>query len=157
MKPFLRLAVLLLLFVPAVSQAHPPTILGEAGQRVTADEIVAFRKIVQDAIAAKDAKLLRELYAPSFVHTHTTGKMDTRDVRIVSALAGDPVIETSPVEDLLIRVPNDWTAIATGQSPIISKADGKTYAVRWMSVYVRTERSWALAASQATRSHEIKP
>jgi ketosteroid isomerase-like protein len=120
------------------------------------DEIAAFRKTLVDAIKARDAAKLRELYAPSFVHTHTSGKLDARDARIVAALAGDPVIETAEVSELEIRVPNDWTAIATGLSSITSLADGKTYAVRWMAVYVRTEKSWALAASQATRSHEIK-
>jgi ketosteroid isomerase-like protein len=110
-----------------------------------------------DAIRAKDAAKLRDLYAPSFVHTHTSGKMDQRDARIVALLAGDPVIETADVTELDIRIPNDWTAIATGLSPITSRVDGKTYAVRWLAVYVRTDKSWAVAASQATRSHEIKP
>ncbi len=136
--------------------AHPPTILNEAAQKATSEEIAAFRKALADAIKARDAAKLRELYAPSFVHTHTSGTMDTREARIVAALAGDPVVETAEVNELEIRIPNDWTAIATGLSPIKSLADGKTYAVRWMAVYVRTEKHWALAASQATRSHEIK-
>jgi ketosteroid isomerase-like protein len=137
--------------------AHPPTIVGEAGEKAVADEIRAFRKAMADAIAAKDAARLREMYAPAFVHTHTTAKTDNRDARIVSALSGDPIIENAPVEDLVVRVPNDWVAVATGVSPIKSAADGKTYAVRWTSVYTRTDKSWWLVASHATRSHEIKP
>jgi Domain of unknown function (DUF4440) len=153
----LRLIVLgWLALAVAPVQAHPPSTLNDAGQKATTEEIVAFRRQVTDAIKAKDAAQLRELYAPSFVHTHTSGKVDPRDARIVSALAGDPVIETAEVTELDIRVPNDWTGIATGLSPITSRVDGKIYAVRWMAVYVRTERSWVLAASQATRSHEIK-
>ncbi|HEX4894028.1 MAG TPA: nuclear transport factor 2 family protein [Hyphomicrobiaceae bacterium] len=122
-----------------------------------ADEIRAFRKAMADAIAAKDVARLREMYAPSFVHTHTSAKTDNRDARIVSALSGDPIIETAPVDELAIRIPNDWVAVATGVSPIKSVADGKTYAVRWTSVYTRTDKSWWLVASHATRSHEIKP
>ena len=65
------------------------------------------------------------------MHTHGSGKVDGKDARIVAALAGDPVIETAPVTDLVIRVPGGWTAIATGLSPIRSLADGKTYNFRW--------------------------
>jgi hypothetical protein len=31
------------------------------------------------------------------------------------------------------------------------------YAVDWTAVYVRTDKSWQLAASHATRGAEIKP
>jgi ketosteroid isomerase-like protein len=149
------LAVLLAVSAPAA--AHPPAILNSQAEQAIGEEITAFRRTVAEAIRARDADKLRRFYAPSFVHTHTTGKLDTKDARIVAALAGDPVIETATVEDLVIRVPNDWTAIATGQSPIKSLADGKTYAVRWIAVYTRTETSWQLAASQATRVGEVKP
>jgi ketosteroid isomerase-like protein len=141
----------------APARGHPPSIVNETGQKAVADEIRAFRKAIADAIASRNAAGLREMYAPTFVHTHTTAKTDNRDARIVSALSGDPIIETAPVEDLVIRVPNDWVAVATGVSPIKSAADGKTYSVRWTSVYTRTEKSWWLVASHATRSHEIKP
>ena len=137
--------------------SHPPTILNEAGEKAVADEIRAFRKALAEAIVAKDATKLKGMYHEAFTHTHTSGKTDNRDGRIVSGITGEPVIETSVVEDLAIRAPNDWVAIATGTSPIKSMADGKTYAVRWISVYTRAEKSWTLAASQATRSHEIKP
>ncbi len=137
--------------------AHPPAILSPAGERAVAEEVEAFRKALAAAIVAKDAGKLREMYAASFVHTHGSGKLDRKDARIVSALAGDPVIENAPVEDLVIRAPSDWTAVATGVSPIRSLADGKTYSFRWTAIYVRTQESWALAASQATRLQEIKP
>jgi hypothetical protein len=97
------------------------------------------------------------MYATTFSHTHTSAKTDTKDARIVSLLAGDPVIETAPADDLVIRAhAGGWVAIATGTSPIQSLADGRLYAVKWMAVYVRAEQSWQLAGSQATRSHEIK-
>lgn len=143
-------------FPAARLRAHPPALLNSEAQKAVAEEIHAFRKMLADAVRAKDAAKLRDLYTPSFTHIHTSAKTDNRDARIVSALAGDPVIETAEVSDLEIRIPNDWTAVATGLSPIKSMADGKTYAVRWMAVYVRTEKFWALAASQATRSHEVK-
>lgn len=131
-------------------RAHPPSIVNAAAEKAVGEEIQAFRKQLADAIKAKDAPKLRGFYAPSFAHTHTTGKTDNRDARIVAALSGDPVIETAPVEDLVIRVPNDWVAVATGTSPIKSMADGRTNTVKWLAVYTRQDKSWVLVASQAT-------
>lgn len=153
----LAIALLGLWLSPLAALAHPPTVLSPAGERAVAEEIVEFRKALASAIVARDAGKLREMYAPAFVHTHGSGKLDGKDARIVSGLAGDPVIENAPVEDLVIRAPSDWTAVATGISPIRSLADGKTYSFRWTAVYVRTQASWALAASQATRLGEAKP
>ena len=122
---------------------HPPSIVNADAEKAVGEEIRAFRKSLIDAIAAKDATKLREMYAASFVHTHTTGKTDNRDARVVSALAGDPVIETAPADDLVIRVPNDWVAVATGTSPIKSMADGKVHTVKWLAVYTRVYSSEA--------------
>lgn len=135
--------------------AHPPTLQTPEAERAVAEEITAFRKTVADAIRSKDAARLRTLYADGFTHTHTSGKSDGRDARIVMALSGDPVIETAEVKDLVVRVPNDWVAIATGTSAVPSMGDGKIYAVRWMTVYTRRGDSWVIAASQATRAGEI--
>jgi ketosteroid isomerase-like protein len=136
--------------------AHPPTILNQAAEKAVAEEVEAFRKALAQAIDKKDAAALRSMYADAFVHTHGSGKVDGKDARIVSALAGDPVIENAPVTDLVIRVPGGWTAIATGISPIRSLADGKTYAFRWTAVYVRIGENFQIAASQATRLNEVK-
>lgn len=136
--------------------AHPPAIVNEAAEKAIAEDVIAFRKAMADAIALKDAARLKEMYHPAFSHTHTSAKVDGRDARIVSALAGEPVIETAEVDGLTVRAPNDWVAIVTGTSPVRALSDGKVYAVRWMQVFTRTDKSWVLVASQATRSHEIK-
>lgn len=139
--------------------AHPPAIVSEAQRKLISEEVAAFRKEVAAAIKAKDAKRLQRMYAPSFVHTHTSGNPDDKKARIATLLKGDPVIaviETAPVSDLVIRIPNDWVGIATGVSPIKSD-DGKTYDVRWTTVYTREGQSWHVAASHATRLGESKP
>jgi ketosteroid isomerase-like protein len=137
--------------------AHPPSKLSAHGHDGIAEEITVFRRSLGEAVKAKDAGKLRQLYADDFAHTHTSSKMDGKDVRIVSLLAGDPVIETAPVEDLKIRVhAGGWVAIATGISPITAQSDGKTYAVHWTTTYVRNEAGWQLAASHATRGREWK-
>ncbi len=136
--------------------AHPPSILSEREEKATAEEVVEFRKSVSRAIEKKDAAALRKIYADGFAHTHTTGKVDDKKARIAAVLAGDPVIETAPVTDLVIRVPGGWTAIVRGVSAIASKSDGKTSRVRWTAVYVRAGDSWQIAASHATRLEEAK-
>jgi ketosteroid isomerase-like protein len=150
------LALVACLAVPSTAPAHPPSILSDREEKATAEEVKEFRKAVAGAIERKDAAALRRMYADSFVHTHGSGKVDGKDARIVAALAGDPVIETAPATDLVIRVPGGWTAIATGLSPIRSLADGKTYNFRWTAVYVRIGEGWQIAASQATRLPEAK-
>ena len=142
--------------LPTATLAHPPSILSEREEKATVEEVMAFRRTVVAAIEAKDAAALRTIYADGFTHAHGSGKLDGKDARIVSALAGDPIIETAPVSDLAIRVPGGWTAIATGVSPIRSLADGKTYNFRWIAVYVRAGDGWQIAASQATRLPEAK-
>ncbi len=151
------LGLVLALATAPVAVAHPPTIVNEAGERVIGEEIAAFRKALADAIKAKDVAKLREMYAATFTHTHTSGKTDNRDARLVSLLAGDPVIELAETHDLVVRAPNDWVAVITATSPVKSMADGKTYAVKWMQVYTRRDKSWILVASQATRAGEWKP
>lgn len=153
-----RLILLLVLWLLSASAAsgHPPAILNQEAEKVVIEEVVEFRKALAAAIEKKDAAALRTMYADSFVHTHGSGKVDGKDARIVSAVAGDPVIENAPVTDLAIRVPGGWTAVATGVSPIKSLADGKTYSFRWTAVYVRIGDGWQLAASQATRLAEVK-
>ncbi len=137
-------------------RAHPPSIANTAAEKAVGEEIQAFRASMAAAIAAKDAMKLRNLYAPSFAHTHATGQTANREAHIRALLSGVPVIETAPVEDLVIRVPNDWVAIATGTSPIKSTADAKINTVKWLQVYTRTDKSWVLVASQATRVGEIR-
>jgi ketosteroid isomerase-like protein len=146
----------LLVALAGAALAHPPSILTEREEKATAEEVVEFRKIVSRAIEKKDAAALRKIYADGFVHTHTTGKVDDKKARIAAVLADDPVIETAPVTDLVIRVPGGWTAIVRGVSAIASKSDGKTARVRWTAIYVRAGDSWQIAASHATRLDEEK-
>ena len=148
-------ALMPLASLPAL--AHPPAILSEKAQKLVAEEVAAFRKELAAAIKAKNTTRLKRMYAPTFVHTHGSGKLDGRDARISSIMDGHPVIETAPVTDLVIRIPSDWVGVATGVSPIKSQTDGKTYAFGWTTVYVREGNSWNVAASHATRLHELNP
>jgi uncharacterized protein (TIGR02246 family) len=149
------LAVLPALALPALSPApllaHPHEALARERQGAVEQQVMAARESIRAAASARDAARLRALYTADFTHTHASGKVDGRDARIVSLLAGEPTVELARVEELTIRVLHPDTAILTGRSPIPrSDGDGGARDVRWMQVFVRADGEWRLAASQAT-------
>ena len=145
--PALALPALLL---PGTPLAHPHEALTRERQGAVEQQVMAAREAIRAAVAAKDAAKLRALYAADFTHTHTSGKVDGRDARIVSLLAGEPAIELARVEELTIRVLHADTAVLTGRSPIARGDSSGARDVRWMQVFIRAEGEWRLAASQAT-------
>jgi len=136
-------------FSTPMSLAHPPGVADE--DQAAAHEVEAFREFVARAIAKRDVKALRALYADSFTHTDGSGRIDGKEARIAAVLAGDPVIETAPADEVLYRVFGDHTIVVTGRSPILNKAENRTDRFRWIAVYVKVKGDWRLAASQATR------
>ena len=148
MIPRLPLALLALLALARGALAHPMDNAPPIGPAEL--EIIQFRQEIVDAVKAKDARRLREIYADGFTHTHGSGKDDGKDARIVSVLAGDPSIEMAPADELTIRVYGD-TAVVTGRSPILNVKENRDYDFRWIALYVRVAGDWRLAASQATR------
>lgn len=137
--------------ITPVVRAHPPSIVSPSAEKVVADEIRAFRKSLADAVAAKDKKRLDEMYAPSFQHTDGMGRLWDREAHLASLLAGTLAIEAAASENVVIRSPNDWVAIATGTSRISPSVEGKPMSVRWTAVYTRTDKSWWLVVSHASR------
>ena len=115
------------------------------------EEIKAFREKVAKAVTSKDFPTLRAIYADAFTHTHGSGKLDNKDARLVSAMAGEPLIENAPATELSYRVFAGPTVIVTGKSPILNVKEQKTYDFRWVCVYVTGKDGWLLAVSQATR------
>jgi ketosteroid isomerase-like protein len=151
-----RLArVLLLAFavaaVAASGSAHPPGTPLSPEEAAIARQVLAVRDQIRTLVEARDAKGLRDVYTDDFSHTHGSAKVDGRDSRVVTLLAGEPAIELSPVDELLVRVHGAATAIVSGRSPIRSLADGKIYDFRWTQVFVKVGERWQLAVSQATR------
>jgi hypothetical protein len=142
-------AVPLFAAIPAI--AHPPRQPDSAESQSLIEEIKAFREKVAKAVTAKDFPTLRSIYADAFTHTHGSGKIDNKDARIVSAMAGEPMIENAPATDLSYRVFAGPTVIVTGRSPILNVREQKTYDFRWVAVYVTGRDGWLLAVSQATR------
>jgi len=135
---------------PASLAAHPTTPRPAAAATVER-ELMAFREALAAALQAKDVAKLKDLYTEDFTHTHGSGKIDGRDARIVSLLAGEPVIETAPLSEVSVRVHGGDVAILAAKSPILNVRENRPYDFRWMQVFVKAGSQWRLAASQATR------
>jgi hypothetical protein len=151
--PFVRVMLVAMLAIAplTLARSHPMEEPKTPETEALEAEVVAFRKDLVEAMAAKDVAKLRAMYVDSFTHTHGSGKVDGKDAHIVALLAGDPVIENAPVEDLGIRTFNGDTAVVTGKSPILNKAENRMYNFHWIAVDVKGHGQWRLAASQATR------
>ena len=143
--------LLLALPVALPAFAHPPRQPDSAEAQTLIKEVTAFREKLARAVKDKDFATMRALYADAFTHTHGSGKLDNKDARLVSAMAGEPLIEAAPASELSFRVFAGPTVIVTGVSPILNVKEQKTYDFRWVCVYVTAQDGWQLAVSQATR------
>lgn len=150
-----RALLALVLALPAsISIAHPHHDLTAERAGHIEQQVMAFRVALQAAARERNVVQLRAMFASSFTHTHTTGRVDGRDARLVAILAGEPVIELATVEELSIRVLNADAAVITGRSPIRSISENRVIQVRWVQMMARVDGEWVLAASQATRLPE---
>lgn len=131
--------------------AHPPRQPDRVESQSLIEEIKVFRGRLAKAVAEKDVKALRSMYADAFTHTHGSGEMDDKNARIALALAGELLIENAPASELSYRVFAGPTVVVTGRSAIPDGGDRKTGDLRWVAVYVTGRDGWLLAVSQATR------
>jgi ketosteroid isomerase-like protein len=150
-------AAALALAAAAPALAHPPAILSQQGQAAVVLEIEKYYRDLAAAVAAKDVIKLREMYADTFTHTHTSARTDGKDARLVSLLAGEAAVENMQATERSITVhAGGWAAVVRGVTPIRSAAENKTFAVHWVQTLARRgDDAWQLVASQATRGREI--
>ena len=142
------------LLAASPAPAHPPRQPDNSESQSLIEEIKAFRDKVAKAVTNKDFPTLRAVYAGAFTHTHGSGKVDNKDARLVSAMAGEPMIENAPATELSYRVFAGPTVVVAGKSPILNVKEQKTYDFRWVAVYVTGKDGWLLAVSQATLRRE---
>ena len=146
-----RVLLALILAMPAyIAMAHPHEQLTLEREGHAEQQVMAFRVSLQAAARERDVVRLRDMFAPSFTHTHTTGRVDARDARLITILSGEPVIELASVEELSIRVLNTDAVVVTGRSPIRSMSENRVIQVRWTQLMARVNGEWMLAASHAT-------
>ena len=113
-------------------------------------DIATFRKDFLAAGTNRDAAALRRFYTDDFTHTHTSGKVDGKDARIVSVMAGEPTVEMAPIPEFRLSCFGEAVCIARALSPIKRATDGKWFDVRWTQTYIKTSKGWQIAISQAT-------
>jgi ketosteroid isomerase-like protein len=130
-------------------QAHPID-PAPAHNAKAAAEVRAMRSQFQAAALRKDAGALRQFYTDDFTHTHTSGKVDGKDARIVSVLAEEATVEMAPTPEFNLSCFGDAVCIARALSPIKRASDGRWFDVRWTQTFVKTSKGWQIAISQAT-------
>lgn len=140
---------LLLAFASGVAMSHPIESVAAAEPKLRV-EIAVFRKDFQAAGTNRDAASLRRLHTEDFTHTHTSGKVDGKDARIVSVVAGEQTVEMAPITELNLSCFGESVCIARALSPIKRASDDKWFDVRWTQTYVKTSKGWQIAMSQAT-------
>ena len=109
-----------------------------------------FRKDFLAAGTNRDAAALRRFYTDDFTHTHTSGKVDGKDARIVSVMAGEPTVEMAPIPEFRLSCFGEAVCIVRALSRIRRATDGKWFDVRWTQTYIKTSKGWQIAISQAT-------
>lgn len=129
--------------------AHQIELVAKTDPKIQA-EIASFRKEFQAAGSNRDAASLRRFYTDDFTHTHTSGKLDGKDARIVSVIAGEATVEQAPTTEFYLSCFGESMCIARALSPIKRASDGKWFDVRWTQTYVKTGNGWQIAISQAT-------
>lgn len=130
-------------------RAHPIDPVPKADTKLALD-IQTFRKEFQAAANNKDAIALRRYYTDDFTHTHTSGKVDGKDARIVSVLAAEPTVEMAPTPEFTLSCFGASVCIVRALSPIKRGSDGKWFDVRWTQTYIKSSGGWQIAISQAT-------
>ena len=134
---------------PGIAVSHPIEAVPAAEPKLRA-EIAAFRKDFQTAGTTRDAAALRRFYTDDFTHTHTSGKVDGKDARIVSVMAGEQSVEMAASPEFHLSCFGESVCIARALSPIKRASDGKWFDVRWTQTYIKTSKGWQIAISQAT-------
>jgi ketosteroid isomerase-like protein len=144
-----RILVAALFAVSGLAIAHPIEPVAATDSKLR-NEIAAFRKDFQTAGTNRDAASLRRYYTDDFTHTHTSGKVDAKDARIVSVVAGEQTVEMAPTPEFNLSCFGESVCIVRAMSPIKRASDGKWFDVRWTQTYVKTSKGWQIAISQAT-------
>ena len=151
----LRRAVILI--IAALAAATVAAIAQPGQRRMSAEaplaqEALAFRERIREAVAAKNRQALEAAFADNFNHLRDSGRVDLKAERIALLLSGESTIETEPEENMTVQVYEPATVAVTGVSPIKDRQTGKAARFRWLTVYVKQADGWKAALSQASRA-----
>lgn len=125
-----------------------PAIFGQAQNAEIEREIIGFRAKIREAVTAKDRKSLEKFFADGFTHTHASGKVDGKDVRIDFFLKGEPTIEDVEPDEMSVNVFNKNLASAVGKTTLLFGTEKRTF--QWTGVFFKHKGKWQVITTHAT-------
>ncbi len=111
-------------------------------------EIVEFRTKIREAVKAKDRKSLEKFFADGFTHTHASGKVDGKTVRIEFFLKGGKTIEDVEPNEIRINVFNKNLASVIAKTTLLYGTDKRTF--QWTGVFFKHKGKWQVITTHAT-------
>ncbi|MFC0283019.1 nuclear transport factor 2 family protein [Camelimonas abortus] len=118
-----------------------------------AEQIMAVRRKVREAVRRRDRAALEKLYHERFTHLRETGRAETRKERIDFLLSGQTGIELAPADQALVETYSPDTAVLSGVDVIHNRESGRSGAFQWLQLFVRgPDGHWRIALSQANRT-----
>ena len=134
-------------------------------QRVI-QQVVSFRKQLEDAIKSKDAAKLSDYFADDYIITLGNALVDGKASRIQWLLAGRPPFEVQPIDTAQYRVLDKDNVVMTANQKYTMGGDGGSSiqygALRSIFIFTKnrpsaTYKGWRLLASQALRVPVVPP
>ena len=106
---------------------------------------------LRQGMVASDTAILGSLWAPEYLSTSAVGHTSNRTEALVAYGAGLVNVDTAAVRDLAVRVYGS-TAVSHGMLDWAGTAAGRPFSstVRFLHVWVSSDGSWRLVASQLT-------
>lgn len=103
------------------------------------------------AVVQGDVTTLAALLTEDLTYTHSNGKLETREQFLAGISAGTLDYKSIEPSDVQVRV-YGGSAVMTGRAAVKVMAEGKdrALAMRFTSVWVRSEGGWRMAAWQST-------
>ena len=133
---------------PAPAAAQSPEDL----QKETQKEILAQDARRIEAMVGVDVKTLGEILRDDLTYIHSSGQLETKAQVIDEIATGKLKYRAIVPSEQTVRVLGD-AALMTGRAQIKATSGGKPlgFWVRFTEVWVRSEKTWRLAAWQSTR------
>lgn len=147
----MRLPRLIVVFFFLLGLTGAAAALPMADPDTVEKDLIALRESMRDAMTAKDAVKLRAMFADGFTHIDSNGAVEDREAHLTRLLIGEAMIENAGAAEWHLKVHGHDVAVISARSKLSAKADGPTYDVRWLQVFVREYGVWRIVASQVTR------
>lgn len=119
-------------------------------------EVLAAEKAFQDAVAASDAKAVRQLAHPAFNWTHSTGQATPLELFIETYISGKVHFTNVEYRDVAVSVYGD-SAVVRGVSPRVLNREGSTaerFVLHYTITFINSNGRWLAVAAHSSRSEK---